>query len=63
MQTKKKFRLSRRTLLRDFIQHKADIAGNKVFMTYIRDFDKDIDEKYKYKDLHLLSNRLGNGLT
>lgn len=63
MQTRKKFRLSRRTLLRDFIKHKADIAGDKVFMIYIRDFDKDIDEKYKYKDLHLLSNRLGNGLT
>jgi len=63
METKKKFRLSRRTLLRDFIKHKADIAGDKVFMTYIRDFDKGIDEKFKYKDLHLLSNRLGNGLT
>jgi len=63
METKKKFRLSRRTLLRDFIKHKADIAGDKVFMTYIRDFDKGIDKKYKYRDLHLLSNRLGNGLT
>ncbi|MHA2391365.1 MAG: AMP-binding protein [Promethearchaeota archaeon] len=62
METKKKFRLSRRTLLRDFIKHKADVAGDKVFMTYIRDFDKNIDEKYTYGDLHSLSNRLGNGL-
>ncbi|HEA71186.1 hypothetical protein LCGC14_0934520 [marine sediment metagenome] len=62
MQTTKKFRLSRRTLLRDFIKHKADVAGDKVFMTYIRDFDEGIDEKYNYKDFHILSNRLGNGL-
>ena len=31
-------------------------------MTYIRDFDKGIDEKYTYKDMHLQSNRLANGL-
>ena len=62
MQTVKKFRLSRRTLLRDFIKHKAEVSGDKVFMTYIRDFDKDIDGKYNYKDFHILSNRLGNGL-
>ena len=62
MQTPKKFRLSRRTLLRDFIKHKADVAGDKVFMTYIRDFDNGLDEKFTFKDLHLLSNRLGNGL-
>jgi len=62
MQTPKKFRLSRRTLLRDFINHKADVAGDKVFMTYIRDFDNGLDEKFTFKDLHLLSNRLGNGL-
>jgi len=62
METKKKFRLSRRTLLRDFIKHKAEISGDKVFMTYIRDFDKGVDEEYKFKDLHFLSNRLGNGL-
>ena len=63
MEPKKKFRLSRRTLLRDLIKHKADVVGDKVFMTYIRDFDKGVDETYSYKDLHLLSNSLGNGLT
>jgi crotonobetaine/carnitine-CoA ligase len=31
-------------------------------MTYIRDFDKGVDEKYTYKDMHLMSNRLANGL-
>jgi len=58
----KKFRISRRTLLRDIIKHKAETVPDKVYMTYIRDFDKGIDEKYTYKDMHLLSNRLGNGL-
>ncbi|MFX1339356.1 MAG: AMP-binding protein [Promethearchaeota archaeon] len=60
--SEKKFRISRRTLLRDIIKHKAETVPDKVFMTYIRDFDKEIDEKYTYKDMHLLSNRLGNGL-
>jgi crotonobetaine/carnitine-CoA ligase len=62
MQSTKKFRLSRRTIFREFIKHKADVGGDKAFMTYIRDFDKGIDENYSYKDLHVLSNRLGNGL-
>ena len=62
MSAKKKFRVTRRTILRDIIQHKAETVGNKVYMTYIRDFDKGIDEKYTYRDMHLMSNRLGNGL-
>jgi len=62
MSTTKKFRISRRTLLRDIIKHKAETVPDKVYMTYIRDFDKGIDEKYTYKDMHLLSNRLGSGL-
>jgi len=60
--SEKKFRVSRRTLLRDIIKHKAETVPDKVYMTYIRDFDKNIDEKYTYKDMHLLSNGLGNGL-
>lgn len=60
--SEKKFRISRRTLLRDIIKHKAETVPDKVYMTYIRDFDKKIDEKYTYKDMHLLSNRLANGL-
>jgi crotonobetaine/carnitine-CoA ligase len=57
-----KFRVTRKTLLRDIIKHKAESVGDKVYMIYIRDFDKNIDEQYTYKDMHLLSNRLGNGL-
>jgi crotonobetaine/carnitine-CoA ligase len=62
MQTTKKFRLRRNTILRDVVKHKAETVGDKVFMTYIRDFDNNIDEEYTYKDLHLMSNRLANGL-
>ncbi|MHA2051797.1 MAG: AMP-binding protein [Promethearchaeota archaeon] len=63
METTKKFKLSRKTLLGEFVKHKADVAKDKIIMTYIRDFDNGIDEKYSYKDFHLLSNRLGNGLS
>ena len=62
MSAKKKFRVTRRTILRDIIQHKAETVGDKVYMTYLRDFDNDIEEKYTYRDMHLMSNRLGNGL-
>ncbi|MHA2126798.1 MAG: AMP-binding protein [Promethearchaeota archaeon] len=62
MQTTKKFRLRRNTILRDVVKHKAETVGDRVFMTYLRDFDNDIDEKYTYKDMHLMSNRLANGL-
>ena len=44
------------------IKHKAETVGDKIFMTYIRDFDNRIEEKYSYKDMHLMSNRLANGL-
>ena len=60
--SKKKFRITRKTILREIIKNNAEIKGDKLFLTYIRDFDKGIDEKYTYKDLHLQSNRLGNGL-
>ncbi|MHA1883463.1 MAG: AMP-binding protein [Promethearchaeota archaeon] len=63
METTEKFKLSRNTLLGEFVKHKANVAGDKAIMTYIRDFDRGIDEKYSYKDFHLLSNRLGNGLS
>jgi len=50
------------TTLGDVIKTKAEKVGDKVFLTYIRDFDKGIDEKYTYRDMHLQSNRLANGL-
>ena len=47
----------------EVVKKKAERVGQKVFLTYIRDFDKGIDEKYTYKDIHLLSNKLANGLS
>ena len=54
--------MRRSTILRDVIKHKAEAVGDKKFLTFIRDFDKGKDETYTYKDMHLFSNRLGNGL-
>jgi len=48
---KKKFRIRGRTLLRDIIKNKAETVPDKVYMTYVRDFDKEIDEQYTYKDM------------
>jgi len=47
----------------DIVRKKAERIGDKVYLTYIRDFDKGIDEKYTYRDIHILSNRLANGFT
>jgi crotonobetaine/carnitine-CoA ligase len=59
---KKKFRLGRKTLFRDVVKNYAETLGDKKWLTFIKDFDKGLDETYSYKDMHLLSNRLGNGL-
>ncbi|MFX0101521.1 MAG: AMP-binding protein [Candidatus Hodarchaeota archaeon] len=53
--------ITRETKLRDIIKKWAEVHGDKTFLTYIVDFDKGIDEKYSYKDMHLISNRLANG--
>ncbi|MFW9824024.1 MAG: AMP-binding protein [Candidatus Thorarchaeota archaeon] len=50
------------TTFAELVKTKADIVGNKVFMTYIRDFDNDIVEKYTYRDMHIQSNRVANAL-
>ncbi len=50
------------TTLGDIIKRKAEKVGDKVYLTYIRDFDKGLDEKYTYRDMHMQSNRLANGL-
>lgn len=47
----------------DIVKKKAERVGDKVYLTYVRDFDKGIDEKYTYRDMHIQSNRLANGLT
>ncbi|MFW9873425.1 MAG: AMP-binding protein [Candidatus Thorarchaeota archaeon] len=49
------------TTFAEIVKHKADTIGDKVFMTYVRDFDKGIDEKYTYRNMHLQSNRVANG--
>jgi len=59
----KKFKITRKTTFNDVMKNKTETVGDKVFLTYIRDFDKGIDEKYTYLDMHLQSNRLGNGLS
>ena len=45
----------------DIVRKKAERVGDKVYLTFIRDFDKGIDEKYTYRDIHVQSNRLANG--
>jgi len=50
------------TTFNDVVKYKSETVGEKEFMTYIRDFDNDVVEKYTYKDMHSLSNKLGNGL-
>ena len=59
---KKKEGITPTTTFSDIAKRKAEKVGDKVFLTYIRDFDKGIDEKYTYKDMHIQSNRLANGL-
>ena len=59
---KKKDGITPTTTIGDAIKRKAEKVGKKVFLTYIRDFDKGIEEKYTYKDMHIQSNRLANGL-
>ncbi|MHA1256786.1 MAG: AMP-binding protein, partial [Promethearchaeota archaeon] len=59
----KKFKITAETTFNDVMKSKAETVGDKVFLTYIRDFDKGIDEKYTYLDMHLQSNRVANGLS
>ncbi|MFX1574343.1 MAG: AMP-binding protein [Promethearchaeota archaeon] len=57
------FKITPTTTFNDAVKSKAETVGNKVFLTYIKDFDKNIDEKYTYRDMHLYSNQLANGLS
>jgi len=56
------FQIGPETTFGDLMRHKAESVGDRVFLTYIRDFDGGLEEKYTYRDMHLMSNRLGNGL-
>ncbi len=57
------FKITETTTFNDVVKNKAETVGDKVFLTYVRDFDKGIDEKYTYRDMHLYSNRVANGLS
>ncbi len=57
--TKRKYK---KNVLRDVLAQKAETLGDKNWLTFVTDFDNGLDETYSYKDLHLFSNRLGNGL-
>ena len=46
----------------ELVRPTAESIGDQVFLTYIRDFDQDVEEEYTYRDMHLQSNRLANGL-
>jgi crotonobetaine/carnitine-CoA ligase len=59
----KRFRITATTTFNDVMKHKAETVPDRVFLTYIRDFDKGIDEDYTYLDMHLSSNRVANGLS
>ncbi|MFX1445518.1 MAG: AMP-binding protein [Promethearchaeota archaeon] len=63
MSAKKKFRITATTTFNDVMKNKAETVGDRVFLTYIRDFDKNISEDYTYLDVHLQSNRVANGLS
>jgi len=57
------FKISTTTTFNDVVKNKAETIGDKVFLTYIQDFDKGLDETYNYRDMHLYSNRVANGLS
>jgi crotonobetaine/carnitine-CoA ligase len=57
------FKITAETTFNDVMKNKAETIGDKVFLTYVRDFDKGLDEKYTYRDMHLYSNRVANGLS
>ncbi|KKM28023.1 hypothetical protein LCGC14_1568840 [marine sediment metagenome] len=50
------------TSFADLVKTKAEVVGDKVYLTFIRDFDKNIEENYTYLDMHLQSNRVANAL-
>ena len=50
------------TSFADLVKTKAEVVGDKVYLTFIRDFDKNIEENYTYLDMHLRSNRVANAL-
>ena len=58
----KQLGVSETTTFGDVMKTKAEKVGDKVFLTYVRDFDNGLDEKYTYRDMYVQTNRLANGL-
>ncbi len=56
------FQIGPETTFGELVEHKAETLGDKIYLTYIRDFDRGLEEKYTYRDMHHQSNRLANGL-
>lgn len=57
-----KYNITPTTSFADLVKTKAEVSGDKVYLTFVRDFDKGIDETYTYRDMHLQSNRVSNAL-
>ena len=57
-----KYKITPTTSFADLVKTKAEVSGDKVYLTFVRDFDKGIDETYTYRDMHLQSNRVSNAL-
>jgi len=57
-----KYNITATTTFADFVKKKAELLGDQVYLTYVRDFDKGIDEDITYHDMHIRSNRVANAL-
>ena len=59
---REKYNITPTTTFADLVKTKAEVSGDKVFLTFIRDFDKGIDEIYTFRDMDIQSNRVANAL-
>ncbi|MHA2400948.1 MAG: AMP-binding protein, partial [Promethearchaeota archaeon] len=57
-----KYKITATTTFADLVKTKAEVLGDQVYLTYVRDFDKGIDEEITYRDMHIRSNRVANAL-
>jgi crotonobetaine/carnitine-CoA ligase len=57
-----KYNITATTTFADLVKKKAEVLGDQVYLTYVRDFDRGIDEEITYRDMHIRSNRVANAL-
>ena len=57
-----KYKITATTTFADLVKTKAEVLGVQVYLTYVRDFDKGIDEEITYRDMHIRSNQVANAL-